>query len=568
MKNEAETTSNSNIVVVAMATSTTLPAASSTNIQQSKSLVARQEEEEEEEAERSYIGPLDASASFWTSYLRQTLFFGVEMNRETWAICTIYFVEGALGLARLAQSYLLKDELRLGPAELSALTGLLVLPWTIKPLYGFLSDGFPLFGYKRKSYLIAAGLVGGLSYGVLSYQDLWEGLSPAASVTGTVAALLLSSACIAFSDVVADGMVVTRTREYSLSQQQQQQDTDANANADDSAAMAGGLQSLCWGAASLGALLSAYFSGSLLEVLPARAIFGITAVLPFLVALIAVGIDETRVVVTTTATATDVAVVDYATNDDNRNNEEPPTGDETETTLPDGDGVNAQVALLWQTLRQPSIWKPTLFLFLWQSTPTADGAFFFFLTNDLQLGPEFLGRVRLVTAAAGLLGVWVYNQYLKRVKIKDILFWSTIASFPLGLLPVLLITHVNRGWGIPDTMLIYGDDVVLAVLGQISFLPTLVLAARLCPPGVEAVLFATLMSIFNGAGTVGTELGALLTQAAGITDTNFDNLAALTVLCNVTSLWPLLLIGWLDGIGDGSEQQQQQEQQDEERDGK
>lgn len=34
---------------------------------------------------------------------------------------------------------------------------------------------------------------------------------------------------------------------------------------------------------------------------------------------------------------------------------------------------------------------------------------------------------------------------------------------------------------------------------QASFMPILVLAARLCPEGVEATLFATLMSILNGA---------------------------------------------------------------------
>jgi hypothetical protein len=32
---------------------------------------------------------------------------------------------------------------------------------------------------------------------------------------------------------------------------------------------------------------------------------------------------------------------------------------------------------------------------------------------------------------------------------------------------------------------------------QVSFMPILVLAARLCPEGVEATLFATLMSILN-----------------------------------------------------------------------
>jgi BT1 family len=101
---------------------------------------------------------------------------GIEPSPEIIAIVTIYFVEGALGLARLAQTYLLKDELSLGPAELAALTGIFALPWTIKPIYGFLSDGFPLFGYRRKSYLVAAGLLGSISYGVLSWSGFWQGL--------------------------------------------------------------------------------------------------------------------------------------------------------------------------------------------------------------------------------------------------------------------------------------------------------------------------------------------------------------------------------------------------------
>jgi folate/biopterin transporter len=454
------------------------------------------------------------------TWLEQKVLMGLPLTAELCAIITIYFVEGALGLARLAQSFLLKDTLHLGPAELSALTGLFVLPWTIKPFYGFLSDGFPLFGYQRKSYLIAAGLLGACSYGLLSYEPLWNQLSISTATQGTVAALMVGSACIACSDVVADGIVVTRTRQMT-EQQSNNNIHDSTAAATNSGA--GGLQSLCWGASALGGLLSAYFSGSLLEVLSVRSIFGIAALLPFLVALISLSMEEERVEV---ARSSSTAVID---------------------------GVREQVKSLWGAFQQSSIWKPTLFIFLWQSTPKSDGAFFYFLTNGLHLGPEFLGRVRLVTAAAGLLGVLLYNQYFKTLPIKNVLFWSTLVSVPLGLLPVLLITHVNRELGIPDSWLIFGDDVALAVLGTIAFMPTLVLAARLCPPGIEAVLFATLMSIYNGASTVGTELGALLTKIVGITESNFDNLAVLTIFCNLTSLWPLFFIGWLDQVGDVSE---------------
>jgi hypothetical protein len=40
----------------------------------------------------------------------------------------------------------------------------------------------------------------------------------------------------------------------------------------------------------------------------------------------------------------------------------------------------------------------------------------------------------------------------------------------------------------------------------------------------------------------------------GVTDDNFDNLGMLTIICNLSSLYPLLFIGWLDDVGDVSEE--------------
>lgn len=139
-------------------------------------------------------------------------------------------------------------------------------------------------------------------------------------------------------------------------------------------------------------------------------VFTITAVLPLIVAAIAFFIDEDPVDSKTNASTQlkeATPIVDP-----------PATSDSEMVTTSDSEGgVKQQIASLWSAIKQPAVWKPALFLFLWQSTPTSEGAFLYFMTNDLGMGPEFLGRVRLVTAAASLAGVWGYQKYLRTVSL-------------------------------------------------------------------------------------------------------------------------------------------------------
>jgi hypothetical protein len=43
--------------------------------------------------------------------------FGVDLSPDNMAVAIVYFVQGVLGLARLAVSFYLKDDLHLNPAE-------------------------------------------------------------------------------------------------------------------------------------------------------------------------------------------------------------------------------------------------------------------------------------------------------------------------------------------------------------------------------------------------------------------------------------------------------------------
>ena len=113
---------------------------------------------------------------------------------------------------------------------------------------------------------------------------------------------------------------------------------------------------------------------------------------------------------------------------------------------------------------------------------------------------------------------------------------------------LLLVTHTNRAIGIDDHWFSLGDNLVLTVMGQIAFMPVLVLSARICPAGVEATLFALLMSVLNLAGLLSHELGALLTHQLGVTETNFDRLWLLVIITNLSTLLPLPLLGLLPSV--------------------
>jgi len=443
------------------------------------------------------------AASGVGAWARENLLQGVEPNADTYTIMAVYFVQGVLGLASLARTFYFKEALHLSPAEVAALSGLFIVPWTIKPLYGFFSDTVPLFGYRRKSYLLLAGLVGSAS---------WLALATVVdSVQAAVFFSLLASASVAVSDVVVDSLVVERARQ--------------SAEAGDGTSGGGALQSLCWSCQAFGGLASAYASGSLLDALGPKPVFGITAVFPLIVVAAAAQLVEER---------------------------RPGLLAGGPSSL--GQAATAQAQLLWSAVSQRRVWLPAAFIFVWQATPSCETAFFYFMTNapdhgGLGLGPEVLGRVKMGTSVAALAGTVAYRRWLRDVPIRDVLFWLTLVSAPLGLTQLAPVLGLTDRWGLSNQWFIFGDSVLMTVLGQLAFMPLLVLAASLCPPGIEGVLFATLMSLFNGAGVIGSELGAALTAAFGVSADDFGNLASLLVVCNLSSLLPLLAIGWVDAAG-------------------
>lgn len=92
--------------------------------------------------------------------------------------------------------YLLKDHLHLPPQAMAGFFALAGMAWYFKPLAGILSDTFPLFGTRRRSYLLLSACGAGLfwlllaivprKYGPLLWMDILVNamIVLASSVTG------------------------------------------------------------------------------------------------------------------------------------------------------------------------------------------------------------------------------------------------------------------------------------------------------------------------------------------------------------------------------------------------
>jgi len=103
-------------------------------------------------------------------------------------------------LASLPLSYLLKDKLHLNATALAGFSALTAFAWYFKPLAGILSDSVPLFGTRRRSYLLLSSIGAAGLWALMALVPLRYG-----PILVTMAAI--NAMCVVVSSV-AGGLVV------------------------------------------------------------------------------------------------------------------------------------------------------------------------------------------------------------------------------------------------------------------------------------------------------------------------------------------------------------------------
>ena len=192
---------------------------------------------------------------------------------------------------------------------------------------------------------------------------------------------------------------------------------------------------------------------------------------------------------------------------------------------------------MWQFLRLPFIYLPTIFIFLVVLAPGCDDAMFYFQTNVLHFTNNELAISNVLCSVANIIGVWSYRFFFKDVPFKKMIVITTVC-FSLASLSKLMVTQqVTYDVGLSPIAFTYISQLFYTFVNELHLMPLMVLAAKMCPKQVEASFYAFVLAVINLGYLVSYQLGGILTYSLGITATNFKNLWILVVLASV---FPLL----------------------------
>ncbi|CAI0379903.1 unnamed protein product, partial [Linum tenue] len=194
----------------------------------------------------------------WAKQLKRS--FGASF---LWLVCLIYFTQGFRSFVWTAVSYQLKDKLKLSPSASQFVSSVAFFPWSIKPLYGIVSDCISIRGRKRIPYLIIATILSLVPWPILGLNATFRNSSWHLMVL-----LTAQNLGTAMADVVVD-----------LSR----------------ASFAGDLQSLSWFSMALGGICGSLLGGYALSNLPIDKIFLLFTVLPAIQLFSCVLVEETPV---------------------------------------------------------------------------------------------------------------------------------------------------------------------------------------------------------------------------------------------------------------------------------
>ncbi|KAF4705826.1 hypothetical protein FOZ63_030672, partial [Perkinsus olseni] len=324
-----------------------------------------------------------------------------------WLMMYTTFTEGLEEGLQLNVVYYMKEDLLMSPATSALVWGISRIPWLLKPLLAFTSDSIPIFGYRRKPYLIGSAGVHILSLGLLSLCHAPH------SIVLPLLCLSLRSTVRAWTAAISQAILVEDNQGGG-------REAINNIVAD-----------FFW-VRAVGIVISSYGTGLLLEVFKPHVVFVLFGIFPATTCITTWFMHEERVHVGRGGVERGLQV-------------------DASDAPSFGDHLSKQYNEVAAALGTNSTLTASLVnFFFYMSGPNYDQALYYYYIDKLGFSPEIMGQVQMFKGTARLTGPLLYKFFLSRVSFKTLVEGLTVVSLPLYMLPALLTTGISRQLGIPD----------------------------------------------------------------------------------------------------------------------
>ena len=442
----------------------------------------------------------------------------------------VYFAYGALGIIDVTRDVWVKEALTLSPADLAAIGVWLTLPWTIKVVFGELVDSVPIFGSRRRVYILlgAACTAAGM---VTLASAAGEWFAGAGIARFYVLGMTLIVIGTVIQDVVADAMsteVVERT------------DAGGNPLPDDVVRVELGMvQVLGRLALSIGILAVAGLSGYLANIFERETVFLMGLVIPAIsvtgVVLMQTEVGAPRPIdwrLLGGGIAFGAVVLLLALGN-------VPYAQELIFTV----SMIVVCTMLYLITRdvapevQRAIFFTTVVIFAFRATPGVGDGYFWWTLDILKFDEAFYGHLRQTAAIIGLVALWILAKPITQYRVTTVLFWLAALGLVLSI-PNIALYYGVQEWteprfGIGPREIALIDAAAASPFAQLSMIPLLTLIAYYAPAGHRATWFALMASLMNLALVAGQLQTKYLNQIYTVGRGVYDELGVLLIVASL-----------------------------------
>jgi MFS family permease len=274
----------------------------------------------------------------------------------------VYLVEGLgqiVGVISQPLTYYLKEVQGWTPVQVTAFVTVFNVPWIIKPVYGVVSDFVPLFGYRRKSYLILANIAAIAGY-------FW--VTRLSAPSDLALALMLTAYAMAISSTLCGAVLVENGQKHEK---------------------CGKFVNQQWLWYNIAAMTAAVLGGVLVQYLdPTSALHtaaAIVAVAPLAVVFGTIFLIPER-----------KAVVNV-------------------------EGMKATLAGLTSAFRRRHLWIVAVFIFLYYFSPGLSTPLYYHMTDDLNFSQAYIGILGSIGAAGWVTGALLYRRFFDGLTLRQLL---------------------------------------------------------------------------------------------------------------------------------------------------